>query len=613
MPVRRLRPWFARGLALVVICAAIASDAARTRTDYRYFRTLSIDLLGRPPSRDEVTAFEQPGFDLDAWIDAHLTGPAYAERIRRVYMDLLRVDLPATVKFEPPSILLFKAQVLGPNGEPIDVYSRAAQRRVKPEIDGWFCFTEDETGGPKAQKPIPKALLDARTVEVKPWWMYADYRAKDPHDLISNDWYTRFPGYGFYLRMILGSDGKPPSTIRVCREEAQTSTQGHVYATGRIVTKQDKLLPGRKTRLPSDAAFAKAHKGEMLACGTQTAYQSSVDCGCGVGLERCMPYDPNRFMLPLSDPLDVSQPFLTAYGTPMMWIRQWWAEEPRRFFDKIIGDDRDMREMLTSRGTMINGPLAHFYRSLASATCCSAAADLGYSQPESLFDPTRVPAQLVAEDASTWTWVDDRGPHAAGVMTMPVFLLKYGSRRARAHVIYNAFLCKDFVAETVKLTPSKDPDLARRPGCSSCHMKLEPLAAYFSRVVESDWTYLPKQLFPVSSHLCATSDPAHMNGSCKAYYDPAFTDADHATLRGAYGSPVHADDEPEGLARQITASPEFPACVVKNVAQSLLGRTLETADQPWADALAKQFIDSGYRMKPLVRAIVTSDQYREPR
>src|SRR5262245_8208252 len=70
-----------------------ATVSARALPDYRSFRALSIDLVGRPPSRAEIAAFEQPGFDLDAWLDARLTGPLYAERIRRIYTDLLRLEL----------------------------------------------------------------------------------------------------------------------------------------------------------------------------------------------------------------------------------------------------------------------------------------------------------------------------------------------------------------------------------------------------------------------------------------------------------------------------------------------------------------------------------------
>ena len=102
-----------------------------------------------------------------------------------------------------------------------------------------------------------------------------------------------------------------------------------------------------------------------------------------------------------------------------------------------------------------------------------------------------------------------------------------------------------------------------------------------------------------------------MPGACRMFYDPDFTTASRTMLRGAYGSPEHANAGPPGLADAITQSPEFAGCVVKNVAQSLLGRTLGPDDEPWKAELTKTLVDGGYRMRPLVRAILTSSKYRE--
>ena len=132
------------GLALLLSCAAaFAGDAGgpTSRPDYRYFRALSIDLQGRPPTREEVDALAKPGFDVGAWIDAHLGGPGYAERIRRIYMDLLRLELPNTFRYEPISIALHRAVLEGPYG-PVAVYFRLDQRRTQDDIDGTLCFTE---------------------------------------------------------------------------------------------------------------------------------------------------------------------------------------------------------------------------------------------------------------------------------------------------------------------------------------------------------------------------------------------------------------------------------------------------------------------------------------
>jgi hypothetical protein len=84
----------------------------------------------------------------------------------------------------------------------IYVYFRRGQRRLDPATDGDFCLTRDETGqqfppntAPIGEpKSVSRAVLDARTVVVKPWWLYADYRAAVPTDL-TPEWAKRFPGF----------------------------------------------------------------------------------------------------------------------------------------------------------------------------------------------------------------------------------------------------------------------------------------------------------------------------------------------------------------------------------------------------------------------------------
>jgi hypothetical protein len=128
------------------------------------------------------------------------------------------------------------------------------------------------------------------------------------------------------------------------------------------------------------------------------------------------------------------------------------------------------------------------------------------------------------------------------------------------------------------------------------------MAAYFTRVQESDWTWLPATVFPMTNPKCSGGKGG---GVCKQIYDPAFD-----KLRGAYASPTHAETGPAGLAHDLVTAPEFAPCVVENVAQSLLGRTLAPEDDAWKLQLVKVFVDGGYRMKALVRAIVKSPRYR---
>ena len=191
---------------------------------------------------------------------------------------------------------------------------------------------------------------------------------------------------------------------------------------------------------------------------------------------------------------------------------------------------------------------------------------------------------------------------------MPVFLTKYGSRRARAHVLYNAFLCKQFVAESVELTPSTEPDLTKRSGCSTCHSTLEPLSAYFARVRESDWLYLPESNFPtVETKMC---NKTSLNITCRSFYDPAFSSESGAKLYGAYSSAENTAAGPKGMGEYIVKHPDYASCVVNQVASSLLGRALNEDDKARKDSWASDLVSSGYRMRSLVRSIVKSDAYR---
>ena len=577
-----------RRLAVLSLIALLARDGAAGRElpDYRYFRALSIDLEGRPPTAGELAAFERDDFDLDSWLETHLSGRAYAERLRRIYMDALRLEVGPSFQFVPGSIVLRRQTVLGPDGAPIYVYFRRGQRRVDPLTDGDFCLSQDETGlefppnGPSIgfPRPVSQEVLDAKTTLVKPWWLYADYRATLPADLASPDWARRFPGFAPVPALLAEPDGARATAVRVCREEAQTAETGIVYTSGRAgAKKRTPPPPGRLTQPPGDSAFARASKGRAVSCLSNTGFQNSVQCGCGIGLERCLPaaggqFDPPAFAIAKHLPLGIELAYENAPQPGGAWEKLWWSEEAKHFLDKIFLEDRDFRDVLLDRSTTVNGPLAQFYRYFAGATCCGSGPPAITAQPEPLVDPGAVPEALVPEDTATWLPITDRGPHAAGILTMPIFLTKYGSRRARAHVVYNAFLCKDFVADTVKLAPSNEPDLTKRPGCSTCHQTLEPMAAYFGHVAESDWTWLPAL--------------------------PPLTLATHASAG------------PAGLAHEITTAPEFAPCVVQNVAQSLLGRPLQPEDEPWKNQLVKVFVDGGYRMRALVRAIVTSPRYR---
>lgn len=618
------------GLALVALAVGAgltsffaapneARAADKTLSDYRWFRALSIDLNGRIPSRAELAEFESAAFDADAWIDAHLEGPAYAERLTRIYLDALRLELSDTFKYNQGLTTLRRYPVDVLNADSTTkrtwIYYRNGQRRAgtSADRDRGFCLTTAETGSAykNGQIPIPEfptkavpiATLQQYAVKVKPWWLYRDYASASPKDHYRS-WSATEPRYSLSVpadtkapatrandpRLLVDLDGADVDDVWICKEEAQTA-------------------PSAKTKVRG--------VDTDVACNADSGFRLSPSCGCGKGLEWCMPgasfnNDPPAMVTATLAPLGPEIPFETARQQQSAWFRRMWHEEGRRFFTTLFGEDRDFRDVLLAKYDWVNGPLVQFYKGMVNADCCTDMVGIGggpkYLTPESLVDAQKLPA-ITPTEMDRWEKVEDRGSHAAGVLTLPIFLAKFASRRGRANAVYNTFLCREFIAENLDLKPSEEPNLMVRPGCSTCHAKLEPLAAYFTRVKENSFTFITA---PLDNELCKTPAPGNaLDPSCKLYYDPSFSDATSGKLRGAYASADNADKGPRGLAESVVGTPDFPACAARRVFESMLGRStsLSSEDKLLAE-LNQTFIDGGFRMRPLVRAIVKSNAYR---
>lgn len=599
-----------------------ADKGALTLDDYRHFRALHIDLVGRMPARDEVAAFER-GMDLDRFVDEQLTKGAHVARLTQTYMDLLRLEVTPSLQYLPWYAVLRRVKLLGPDKRETWVYFRRSQRRKDPMIDGEFCLTKAETGmDVKMDRqavidgtpiPVDRKVWEARTIAVKPWWLYADDRAQDPSQLLGEAWRPA-DGYRPIEGLTREPDGSPTREIRVCREEASPGETGTIFAAGRDAPIPAEKL-GRQGPAPADTLYSKQHKGEPVDCRAAAGMALAPDCGCGAGLWACLPGDSNNkdlngFVLPGRAPLGMDLPFDEGPKGYSQWHKTWWTEEVKRIFERVFSEDRDLRELLTGKWTVVNGPLAQFYRSTAPTAAGGPSklfAVMNATEP--LVRPDSMPPDLSPHAVGEWRKVESRGPMAAGIATTPAFLLKYASRRARAATLYTAFLCKAFATDTTPLTPSTEPDLRKRTGCSSCHAALEPLAAYFTRVQEADFTVLSRAAYPVDNDKCRPDREGKINRYCGAFYDPSFTSADHALLRGAYGAPDHVDVGPPGAAAEIAASPDFASCAVARTAAAFLGRPLTIEDSALTEQLRAVFVESGYRMKPLVRAVLRSEAY----
>jgi hypothetical protein len=629
-----------RTLGVTAVAAALASlvcsgeaQAQRTIDEYRYFRSLSIDLVGRIPTRAEIAAFEQPAFNVESWIDMQLATPEAAERLRRIYMDRLRLEVNTVVQLNPRGSLLRRIPVQRANGTTVWVYYRMGQRRANVDIDGTMCFTPRElgvqypsTGEPRTAtcntpRAVSDAVFNARVTRVRPWWLYRDYRAATPTQRYNPaTWATIAPGYNPVDGLLEDAAGNPVNDVFVCNEEAGTAATGRPFVAGARTPTPATGCDARLTGAPNTDSLTTPLMGRMLSCETQTGFNLSTECGCGPGLERCLPgaavNNLNAGAMvngAIRAPIGNENAFENRALTSGDWMRLWLSQEAAYFMDAIFQADRDVRDILRARDTYVNGPLAMFYRSEQQQSCCNNNhLRFDYTNPTSLFVPANVPPALLTHDVDRWARVPDRGPLASGILTMPIFLTKYGTRRARAHVLYQAFMCQEFVAGNGTLTPSDEPNLAIREGCRDCHRTLEPMSAFFTRVAENDWTYLPALQFPLDSMRCRLAGGAMAVG-CSAFYDPSFTTGTQSWMRGIYdltAARANAEAGPQGMGNYIAAQPQFAGCFVENVAESFLGRDLNVEDAALRTQLQTTLSGAGFRARAMVRQLLLSDAYR---
>src|SRR5579859_3042732 len=198
--------------------------------------------------------------------------------MRRIYMDLLRLEVGPAFQYVPPANVLHRQTLKDANGADIYVYYRQGQRRARAETDGTFCMTQDETGlqfpagqqGTGTAMNVSQDVLDTYTRRVKPWWLYRDYTQANPTGVYSaSEWTASVPGFVPTPGLLTEADKKTPSVeVRVCAEEASTLETGTIYASGRTTRPPAPTPPpaGRLDFPPLDSTYATANAGRPVSC-----------------------------------------------------------------------------------------------------------------------------------------------------------------------------------------------------------------------------------------------------------------------------------------------------------------------------------------------------------
>ncbi|MCB9668728.1 MAG: hypothetical protein H6734_04550 [Alphaproteobacteria bacterium] len=333
-------------------------------------------------------------------------------------------------------------------------------------------------------------------------------------------------------------------------------------------------------------------------------YDSRYDqyCGCGPELQWC-------------DTPSLGHVQEDGYQAP---VHRSIARDVELRIKRVIQEDLPYTDILTSRTAFVNGPLVHFYRHNLWTP-----AHVRFNEVP--VDPELLP-DLAFTDEDTWVPVE-LGPEQSGILTSPLYLMKYQTHRARANRFYNAFLCQPFQPPDGGVEGVDDPDpsldLSTRAGCKYCHAILEPAGAHWARWTPYGAGYLDPTGFPVASddcHWCASTGES-CSTECREFYvvDP-LTSEEHPYvgmlrsyefLEGRHYA--NAQLGPTHLVNTTVADGRLPRCVARRTAEWLLGRNTDSRDADWIEGLADGFRTSGFDYGTLVRDIVTSDNYRRVR
>jgi hypothetical protein len=284
-------------------------------------------------------------------------------------------------------------------------------------------------------------------------------------------------------------------------------------------------------------------------------------------------------------------------GTDAEWIRD-VSEEPLRLIEHVVTHDRPFGEIVTADYTI--------------------ASDLGLL----VWGGTAMPPSPGEAPPAGWhktQW--DSGQPMAGILSSGALWTRHPSNgtnlhRGRADMIADALLCSGFLARDVPLFNNidlSDEDvvkeaLVREPGCVSCHQTLDPLASHlfgFQRMG-------PNQIRKGYDKSDPTRCIDEARGTCYPvveYRDRQAAQWKKKTGRapGYFGLP---SDDIRGLGAQIAADPRFSMCVARRFYGYFM--QVAPADIPDGTAAALQdaLIAADMRVKPLVKAIVLSDDFR---
>lgn len=269
-------------------------------------------------------------------------------------------------------------------------------------------------------------------------------------------------------------------------------------------------------------------------------------------------------------------------------------EEPLRLIEYVAVNDRPFSEIVTADHAI--------------------ASELGIAA----WGATPLPADPGARLPEGWQKVAwDSGQPMAGILSSGALWLRHPSNgtnnhRGQAELIAESLLCSGFLGRDVPLFNNIDladedavkSALTTDASCVSCHQTLDPLASHLFGFVR----VAPRAIrMSYAGDRCGTE-----RGQCyplNEYRPRAATSYRRKTGRepNFFGLP---STDLRTLAAQIAADPRFSMCSARRFYAYFMQVELDDIPDATATALQDVFIAGDLRVKPLVKAIVMSDDFR---
>ncbi len=545
-------------------------DQPRPLASTQLLRRLSLDLRGRAPSQAEyATLASQP---VATTISAFIHSEDFRKVARRYHEDQFWPNVSNV------ALNNTNAQLVQKGAEPATSLAGVTRRvifRNDPDIStahgdgcGDFLQTHFDPAHPNEFRPDP-AFVRVTTLTGGKRVYQEGYRLVRPY------WAPTGPD------------------IKVCAFDAQ-ETESVVLGTRTYQCGDPALQGGENSSETATAAIKRA-------------------CGCGKNLKWC--YGPRAKVA------DV--------------ITSSLREQLNLAVDDVTVGGKPYKDLLLATTARINGPITYWKKYLAQ--------DFNLLRVWSMADPNEAlpdfkgssPDELWFTD-TTWKSYDRSDPALgtaqlhAGILTLPAYLLRFQTNRARANRYANDFQCAPFIpAPNFESPPGcleDGTDLVRRCNCRGCHQRLEPIAAHFGQFAEAGSQVMTDLLrFPRMAPNCNSNNPSPF---CARFYatNPA-GDRPGSLLAYQYAvqDGVHdgiysgINNGPQRLAQADITSGTFGACVVRRTFAYFMKRDMRVVGPGTNDefqlmlTLATAFRNSNYDWPALVGQIVSLEQYRGTR